>query len=111
MTNRLPWKSATVGLILLAWPSPTLFVLSVVVATLVAATRVDQARWKLQILWLPVELGLGITLVARPGVSVGTTAVILGVLAMLDGLVEFLLACGWARVERARPVRSLAAVS
>ena len=104
-----------IGVLLLAWPNPTLLVLAAAVgglvlvrgivhATVVLATRVEQQHWALQLASAIVELALGVTLIARPGGTVQGAAVTLGVLAVFEGVVEFAEAIARKRAERPAPV-------
>jgi uncharacterized membrane protein HdeD (DUF308 family) len=88
-----------VGLLLLAWPHPTLLVLTVVVgvlvllegtvdATVVLTSRAEIAHWQYR---LGADLGanaLAIALIARPAGTVHGAAVTLGLIAVLAGVVE-----------------------
>jgi uncharacterized membrane protein HdeD (DUF308 family) len=115
-----------VGVALLAWPSPTLLVLVLVVgswvllsgvvdATIVLATRADRPSWQLRFSSAIVEVALGGTLIARPGGTVSDTAVTLGVLGAFQGVIEISTAIARKRSERHvrtfAPARSVAAVS
>jgi len=104
-----------VGVLLLAWPHPTLLVVAVVVgtwvvvqatvdATLVLATRGDRRRWW----WIPfvadvVSLALGITLIARPAGTVDAAALTLGAIAIVAGVLEIATAFGRLRSEHRTP--------
>jgi len=101
-----------IGALLLGWPTPTLLVIAVVVgvlaltqgivgATILLATRRDRPRWQHRFAAALAEVALGVTLVARPGGSVRDTAVTLGVLAILEGVIE--VAGGVAGMRRERP--------
>jgi len=100
-----------VGLTLLVWPSPTLLVLAVVVgvwvivrgildATIALATRAEHPHWLVQLAPSVLEIALGITLILRPGGTVEDTAVTLGLLAVLVGILEISTAVGFWRDKR-----------
>jgi uncharacterized membrane protein HdeD (DUF308 family) len=103
-----------VGLLLLAWPHPTLLVIAVVVgawvvvqatvdATLVVATRGDQRRWWIRFGTDVVLFALGVALIARPAGTVDAAALTLGAIAVVAGAVEIATAVGRMRSEhRAR---------
>jgi uncharacterized membrane protein HdeD (DUF308 family) len=113
-----------VGLLLLIWPDPTVFVLVVVVgaaaivqgtidATLVVATRADRAGWKSRFAADIAQIGLGVALVLLRNGTVRAVSVTLGALAILGGTVEILTAITRASAEhregaaKPRPVRVL----
>jgi uncharacterized membrane protein HdeD (DUF308 family) len=100
-----------IGVLLLAWPDPTLLVLvavvgvlvlvrGVVTATVVLATRPEHEHWRLRFASAIVELALGVTLIAQPGGTVQGASVTLGVLALLEGVVEFAETIARGRAER-----------
>lgn len=104
-----------IGVLLLAWPSPTLLVIAVVVgvlalthgivdATILLATRRDRPRWLPRFVAAAAQVALGVALIARPGGSVRGTAVTLGLLAILEGVIE--LAEGVVGMRRERPRRA-----
>jgi hypothetical protein len=87
------------GVVLLAWPHPTLLVLAVLVgaivvvqgtvdATIVGATRREHVHWTIRLFADVVQVGLGVALIAHPSDSVHTAALIIGVVAILAGVVE-----------------------
>ena len=110
-----------VGVVLLAWPTPTLLVLVVVVgawvvvcgiveATIVLATLADHRRWQMRFVSVLVETALGAVLIARPGGTVKGAAITLGVLAFLQGIIDISTAISQQRDQhrlrqptRARP--------
>src|SRR5262245_22539629 len=80
-----------VGVVLLAWPDPTLLILMVLVAalaivqgtidaTLVLATRADHPAWMVSVVADLGQIGIGVALVAVRTSSVRTGAVLLGAL-------------------------------
>lgn len=104
-----------VGLVVLAWPHPTLLVVAVVVgawvvvqatvdATLVVATRGDRRHWWVRFGADIVSLGLGVALIARPAGTVHAAALTLGAITVVAGAVEIATAAGRMRSEhRTRP--------
>jgi hypothetical protein len=100
-----------IGVLLLAWPSPTLLVIAVVIgvlaltrgivdATILLATRRDRPRRQARFAAALAEVAVGVALIARPGGSVRGTAVTLGVLAILEGIIELVEGVGGMRRER-----------
>jgi uncharacterized membrane protein HdeD (DUF308 family) len=88
-----------VGVLLLAWPHPTLLVVSIVVGTLFAAqgivdltivlaTRNEHGHWRARLAADIVQVVLSVALVARPTGSVRAASLILGALALLAGGIE-----------------------
>jgi uncharacterized membrane protein HdeD (DUF308 family) len=115
-----------VGASILAWPAPTLLVLAlfagswivvrgVVDATILVATRPDRPRWFPLFMGVLMQLALGVVLLLRPGGSVRGASVILGVSAVLAGVLEISGAVGRERWERRlrseAPARSVAVAS
>ena len=115
-----------VGLATLAWPSPTLLVLVVIVgvwalvrgivdATVVLATRAGHGRWIIRVMAAILEIALGVALVARPGGTIRDAAVTLGLLVVLEGALEISVAVGRGRhepeVRGTGSVQSLASAS
>ena len=103
-----------IGVLLLAWPDPTLLVLVVVVgglvvvrgvvdATVVLATRAEHEHWHFRFAAAMVELALGVTLIAQPGGTVQGAAVTLGVLASFEGVAEIAETIARRRAERRVP--------
>jgi uncharacterized membrane protein HdeD (DUF308 family) len=87
------------GLLLLVWPSPTLLVLTVIVgvlvlvegtvdAVVVLATRTEIPHWPLRVVADLLETVFAIALIARPAGTVHGTAVTLGAIAVLAGVLE-----------------------
>jgi len=87
------------GVLLLAWPHPTLLLLTVLVGglvvaqgvvdlTIVVATRDEHPHWPARLAADAVQIALGITLLARPADTVRAASVIIGALAILAGGVE-----------------------
>jgi uncharacterized membrane protein HdeD (DUF308 family) len=100
-----------VGVATLAWPSPTLLALAVIVgvwvlahgvvdATMVLATRGDRPRWLIRLLASVLEIALGVVLIARPGGTVRDSALALGLLALLEGVIEISLAAAHKLSDR-----------
>ena len=110
-----------VGLLLLIWPSQMVLVVVVVgtwvivravfAATIVAATRTERVGWKFQFMASIVEVAFGVALITRRTGSVESTAWILGALAVFEGAFEIVAAVSFTRVERHRPVASIASTS
>jgi uncharacterized membrane protein HdeD (DUF308 family) len=115
-----------VGVALLAWPSPTLVVVAVFVGvlvlarnvvevTIVLATRHEHRHWELALVTSVAEMAVAAVLITRPFGSVKATATTLGVLALLDGGVEIVVAIAQTRgrhhARNTRAVRSVAAAS
>jgi uncharacterized membrane protein HdeD (DUF308 family) len=103
-----------VGVLVLAWPHPTLLVVAVVVgtwvvvratiaATLALATRSDRRHWQIGFGADLVELALGVALIARPADTVHAAALTLGAIALLAGAVEIATAVGRMRPGHPRP--------
>ena len=87
------------GAVLLAWPHPTLLVLTVVVgtlvvvqgtvdATVVAATRREHAHWTARFVADVVQVMLGVALIARSSDTTRAAALIIGAIAIVAGGVE-----------------------
>jgi uncharacterized membrane protein HdeD (DUF308 family) len=85
--------------VLLAWPHPTLLILTVVVgtvvvvqgtvdATIVAATRREHAHWTVRFVAGAVQVMLGVALIACSSGTVRSAALIIGVIAIVAGGVE-----------------------
>ena len=113
-----------IGVVLLAWPAPSLLVLVAVVgawvvvcgvaeATIVLATRASRPHWLVRFVAAVVEVALGATLIARPGDTIESAAITLGVLAVFEGLLDISTAITHMRSERTldrpAPLRSAAA--
>jgi uncharacterized membrane protein HdeD (DUF308 family) len=107
-----------IGVVLLAWPSPTLLVVvsvvgglvvvrAVVTATVALASRAAPG-WKFPFVVSVVELALGVTLIARPGGTVHGAAITLAALALVAGGAEIGtgLAHGQRRTRSAVPTPS-----
>lgn len=86
-----------VGLILLAWPSPTLLVVVVVVGvwtvaravtvvTIVVATRKDHRHWRVSLVPFGAELVLGAWLLARSSGTVREVALLTGAVVIVEGV-------------------------
>jgi Short repeat of unknown function (DUF308) len=104
---------AGVGVLLLAWPHPTLLVLTVVVgtivvvqatvdATIVGATRREHAHWTARCVADVLQVVLGVALIARPSATVRGTALIIGGVGIVAGGVE--IATAFSRRHAPRPV-------
>jgi uncharacterized membrane protein HdeD (DUF308 family) len=87
------------GIVLLAWPHPTLLVLTVVVgalvlvqaivdATIIASIRNQHPCWRARIVADIVQVLLGVALITRPAGTVRATSLTIGALAILAGGVE-----------------------
>ena len=87
-----------IGILLLAWPSPTLLVVAAAVGGLVLvravvggtaalATR-SEPRWRLPFAVAVVELALSVVLIARPDGTVRGVAITLAVVAFVEGAYE-----------------------
>jgi uncharacterized membrane protein HdeD (DUF308 family) len=87
------------GALLLAWPHPTLLVVSIVVGALFAAqgivdlmialaTRNEQGHWRARLGADIAQVVLSLALIARPTGTVRAASLILGALALLAGGVE-----------------------
>ena len=90
---------AGAGVLLLAWPHPTLLVLTVLVgaivvvqatvdATIVAATRREHMHWTARFVADVLQVVLGVALIARPSGTVRGAALIIGGVAIVAGAVE-----------------------
>jgi hypothetical protein len=96
------------GVVLLAWPHPTLVFLTAVVgtivvvqgtvdATIVAATRREHRHWTARFVPDAVQVMLGVALIARSLETVRAAALILGIIAIVAGCVEVATAFSWRR--------------
>lgn len=92
-----------VGVVLLAWPSPSIEVVAVVVGvivlvyavttgTIAVATRADERGWKLELASTLAEAALGVVLLVNSRASVHTIVVTLAVLALVTGGTEVVAA-------------------
>ncbi len=92
-----------VGLVLLIWPSPTVIVIVVVagvwtitravtLGTNLLATRHQHPHLRLLLVPPVVEIVGGVTLFARASGSARDVAVIIGVLMIVDGVTELVVA-------------------
>jgi uncharacterized membrane protein HdeD (DUF308 family) len=108
---------AGTGVLLLAWPHPTLVVLTVVVgalvvvqgtvdATIIAATRREHMHWTARFVPDVVQVILGVALIARPSGTVRGSAVIIGIIAIVAGGVEIATALSRRREPRSAVVAS-----
>jgi uncharacterized membrane protein HdeD (DUF308 family) len=108
---------AGAGVLLLAWPHPTLVVLTVLVgamavvqatvdATIVAATRREHMHWTARFVPDVVQVILGVALIARPSGTVRGAAVIIGIIAIVAGGVEIATALSRRREPRPAVVAS-----
>jgi uncharacterized membrane protein HdeD (DUF308 family) len=99
------------GLVILVWPHPTLYVVAIVAGiwcavtgvaggTIAVTTRGDEPRWLLLLALALVDVVLGVLLIARANTSVDTLAALLGVVALLHGVVELVLAASHALATR-----------
>jgi len=100
-----------VGVVLLAWPDPTLFVLMITVgamaiikgtidAAIVLATRKDRPVWMVTFVADLGQIAIGVALVVVRTSSVRTCAVLLGALAIVAGVDEVVTATARARAAR-----------
>lgn len=92
-----------VGMILLVWPAPTLLTIVVVVGvwtvgraititTNLLATRREHPQWRILLVPAALELVLGGLLFSRASGSVRDVAVVIGVVMIVEGAAEFLMA-------------------
>jgi uncharacterized membrane protein HdeD (DUF308 family) len=90
---------AAAGILLLAWPHPTLAVVAVVVGalflaqgvvdlTIVVTTRNEHAHWPARLVADAVQLVLGGALISRHAGTVQDASLILGALSILAGGIE-----------------------
>jgi uncharacterized membrane protein HdeD (DUF308 family) len=102
---------ASVGILLLVWPHPTLLVVGVVVGVLVLlqgtvdgaivlSTSAERPHWPLRLVADLVQNALGIALIARVGGTLHATGLTLGALAVLAGVLEIASAFAGIRKER-----------
>ncbi len=88
-----------VGITAIAWRDPTLLSLAVLVGswailhaiaggTIAVTTPTEHPPWPLSLIVAMVAVVLGVILIARPGDSVRGVAVIIGLLALLEGTRE-----------------------
>jgi uncharacterized membrane protein HdeD (DUF308 family) len=105
-----------VGLVLLAWPDPTLFIVLIVVgataivqgtvdAPLVVATRADRPGWSSRFRFAADlgQIAVGAVLILLRNGTVRAGAVTLGILAILAGGIELVTAIGRSRSEDTAP--------
>jgi uncharacterized membrane protein HdeD (DUF308 family) len=87
------------GVVLLAWPHPTLVAVGVIAGvlvvgqgvvdlTIVAATREEHVHWPVRFIADVVQVVLGGVLIARAAGTVRAVSLILGALALLGGGIE-----------------------
>jgi uncharacterized membrane protein HdeD (DUF308 family) len=100
-----------VGIAALAWPDPTLLSLAVLVGswailraivggTIAVTTPTEHPPWPLSLVFAISELVVGVIVITRPGESVRGLAVIIGLLALLEGTREIAEAVFRSRRER-----------
>jgi uncharacterized membrane protein HdeD (DUF308 family) len=103
---------AGAGVVLLAWPHPTLLVLTVLVgaivvvqatvdATIVGATRREHMHWTARLVADILQVVLGVALIARPFGTIRGAALIIGGVGIVAGIVE--IATALARRRDPRP--------
>jgi uncharacterized membrane protein HdeD (DUF308 family) len=108
---------AAAGVLLLAWPHPTLLVLTVLVgaivvvqatvdATIVGATRRERVHWPARVVADVLQVALGVALIARPSGTVRAAALIIGLVAIVAGGVEIASALTRRRAPRPAVVAS-----
>jgi uncharacterized membrane protein HdeD (DUF308 family) len=108
---------AAAGVVLLAWPHPTLVVLTVLVgaivvvqatvdATIVATTRREHVHWTARLFADIVQVILGVVLITRPSGTVRSAALILGAIVIVAGGVEIATALSRRHTPRAAVVAS-----
>lgn len=106
------------GIVLIAWPGPSLLVLAIFVGVWLAASggfnivtsiarRRDLPHWGVTVVLGVVELLLGVWAVRRPDITLGLIIVIVGLWAVITGVVYCVLAfeirgAGKAFAESAR---------
>ncbi|MCU1456597.1 MAG: hypothetical protein JWL73_689 [Actinomycetia bacterium] len=99
---------AGAGVLLLAWPHPTLLVLTIVVgaivvvqatvdATIVGATRREHVHWTARVVADVLQVVLGVVLIARVSGTVRGAALIIGVVGVVAGGVEIVTALASAK--------------
>jgi uncharacterized membrane protein HdeD (DUF308 family) len=94
---------AIAGIVVLAWPGPTLLVIAIFIGASIVVAGIfnvagaisnhDQIRywWVILVLGL-VELGLGIYLLRRPGLTLAVAITAIGIWAILVGALQIALA-------------------
>jgi uncharacterized membrane protein HdeD (DUF308 family) len=102
---------AGAGVLLLAWPHPTLLVLTVLVgtivvvqatvdATIVGTTRREHSRWTARLVADILQAGLGVALIARVSGTVRGAALIIGAVGVVAGGVEIATALSRRRAPQ-----------
>jgi uncharacterized membrane protein HdeD (DUF308 family) len=103
---------AGAGVLLLAWPHPTLVVLAVLVgalvvvqatvdATIVGATRREHVHWTARLAADILQVVLGVALIARSSGTVRGAALIVGIVGIVAGGVELVTALSRRHAPRA----------
>ncbi|MCU1464503.1 MAG: hypothetical protein JWM72_431 [Actinomycetia bacterium] len=105
---------AGAGVLLLAWPHPTLLVLTVLVGaivvvqatvdgTIVGATRREHRHRTARLGADVLQVVLGVALIARLSGTVHAAGLIIGIVAIVAGGVEIVTALSWRRAPRPFP--------
>jgi uncharacterized membrane protein HdeD (DUF308 family) len=105
------------GLVLLAWPDPTLLVLTILVgtivvvqatvdATIVGTTRREHVHWTARLVADVLQVVLGVALIARPSGTVHGAALIIGGVGVVAGGVEIVTALSRRHTPRPAVVAS-----
>ena len=88
-----------VGLALVAWPDPTrrvvavvagawLLVYGIVATTIAVFTRAEEPRWAVPMVAAIINTAFGVTLLVGRGGTIRATAIVLGLLAVVEGAFE-----------------------
>jgi uncharacterized membrane protein HdeD (DUF308 family) len=100
-----------VGLVLLAWPDPSrrvvavvaggwLLVYGIVATTIAVTTRAEEPRWRAPLAAALINTAFGVTLLVERSGSIKATSVVLGLLALVEGAFEIVVAVTRERAAR-----------
>lgn len=101
------------GIVLMVWPQPTIYAIAIITGvwcitsgvfgtTIAVTTRDEEPRWLVLIGVAAVDVALGIVLVARAETTVDAVASLLGVIALVHGGVELVIAAAHPDPRRSR---------
>jgi uncharacterized membrane protein HdeD (DUF308 family) len=100
-----------VGLVLVAWPDPSqrvvpvvagvwLLVYGIVATTIAVTTRAEEPRWRLPVAAAVINTAFGVALLVERGGTIKSTAIVLGLLAVVQGVFEIVVAVSRGRAAR-----------
>jgi uncharacterized membrane protein HdeD (DUF308 family) len=103
-----------VGLVLLAWPDPTDHVVAVVVGawlllygivatTIAVTTRTEEPRWRVPLAAALINAAFGVTLLVERHGTIKATSIVVGLLAVVEGGFEIVVAVTRGRAARRSP--------